>query len=194
MIPASADFDPPSPKANISRVADHNRHERQPARDRPGERCGQIRHRIHPRRRALRQDRRLDHGPRWGRTTTRWSPRSAASCWASSGTSPGQSSGRCPSARRRRIRSGVRTAVGVAAKRRILVCSLRRGDSQPRPASLVRGSSRRIMTMRYPIRAYQSDQSSRLATSTAVPRPNTTRSRQDERNQPASCNRPTMRA
>ena len=46
-------------------------------------------------------------------------------------------------------------------ERRILQCSVRYGLTT-QPASSVRGSSRRIMTMRYPTRAYQSDQSSRM--------------------------------
>jgi hypothetical protein len=56
----------------------------------------------------------------------------------------------------------------VAAKRRILICFVRRGARVPRPAFSVRGSSRRIMTLRYPTREYQSGQLSRHATSTAV--------------------------
>jgi hypothetical protein len=69
----------------------------------------------------------------------------------SSGILPGRSTGRCPSLQRRKLGSGVTTAVGVTAKRRTLICFMRRGDRRPRSACSVRGSSRRIMTMRLPM-------------------------------------------
>lgn len=63
-----------------------------------------------------------------GKHTTQSSPRSVASGWASSETSPERSSSRCPSARRRRIRGGVKTVAGVPA----LMGSMRRGTASTR--------------------------------------------------------------